>query len=281
MSHRKRPVHRPTIRMKEAEALVRALKTHQVDGIVGERHIMICRMKEVEEKLENSRDQVRALAARLQFQRESERTAIAREIHDEFGQTLTCLQLGLSWMAGKVTPQQQPVLEKIRSLSALVTAMIRSVQRFAHELRPGVLNELGLVKTLKSEAWEFEGRTGIPCKVKTNIGKAKVDHVGSVALFRIAQAALTNVARHAQASRAMVSLLKKKHMVILTVLDDGKGITKEMVHSHRSIGIIGMRERALALDGTLTFSGSKGKGTTMTVRVPLSRVLIGQESVSS
>ena len=267
--------------MKEAEALVRALKTHQVDGIVGERHIMICRMKEVEEKLENSRDQVRALAARLQFLRESERTAIAREIHDEFGQTLTCLQLGLSWMAGKVTPQQQPVLEKIRSLSALVTAMIRSVQRFAHELRPGVLNELGLVKTLKSEAREFEGRTGIPCKVKTNIGKAKFDHVGSVAVFRIAQAALTNVARHAHASRAMIALLKKKHMLILTVLDDGKGITKEMVHSHRSIGIIGMRERALALDGTLTFSGSKGKGTTMTVRVPLSRVLIGQESVSS
>jgi glucose-6-phosphate-specific signal transduction histidine kinase len=95
--------------MKEAEALVRALKTHQVDGIVGERHIMICRMKEVEEKLENSRDQVRALAARLLVLRESERTAIARELHDEFGQTLTSLQLGLSWIARKVTPQQQLV----------------------------------------------------------------------------------------------------------------------------------------------------------------------------
>ena len=281
MSHRKRPVHRPKIRMKEAEALVRALETHQVDGIVGERHIMVCRLKEVEEKLENSRDQLRALAASLQFIRENERVVIARELHDEFGQTLTCLQLGLSWMAGKVDPQQQPVLEKIRSLSALVTAMIQSVQRIADELRPGVLNELGLVKTLKSEAWEFEGRTGIPCKVKTNIGKARFDHVGSVALFRIAQAALTNVARHAHASRATIALMKGNKDLSLTVNDNGKGITKKSIHSRNSLGIIGMRERALALDGTLTFSGSKGKGTTMTVRVPLSRVLIGQESVSS
>ncbi len=281
MSHRKRPVHRPKIRMKEAEALVRALETHQVDGIVGERHIMVCRLKEVEEKLENSRDQVRALAASLQSVRENEKAVIAREIHDEFGQALTILQLGLSWMAGKVDPKQQPVQEKIRSLSALVTAMIQSVQRIADELRPGVLNELGLVKTLKAEAREFEGHTAIQCRFKTNIGNARFDRVGSIAVFRIAQAALTNVARHAHASRAMIALLKRNRHLILTVQDDGQGITKKKVHSHHSLGIIGMRERALALDGTLTFSGSKGKGTTMTVRVPLSRVLIGKESVSS
>jgi len=267
--------------MKEAEALVWALKTHQVDGSVGERHIMVCRMKEVEEKLENSRDQVRALAASLQSVRENEKAVIAREIHDEFGQALTILQLGLSWMAGKVDPKQQPVQEKIRSLSALVTAMIQSVQRIADELRPGVLDELGLVKTLKAEAREFEGHTAIPCRFKTNVGKARFDRVGSIAVFRIAQAALTNVARHAHASRAMIALLKRNRHLILTVQDDGQGITKKKVHSHHSLGIIGMRERALALDGTLTFSGSKGKGTTMTVRVPLSRVLIGKESVSS
>jgi len=275
MSQRKRPVHRPKIRMKEAEALVRALKTHQVDGIVGERHIMVCRMKEVEEKLENSRDQVRALAASLQSMRENERAVIAREIHDQFGQTLTILQLGLSWMAGKVNPKQQPLQEKIRSLSDLVTAMIQSVQRFADELRPGVLDELGLVKTLKAEAREFEGHTEIQCGFKTNIGKARFDRVGSVAVFRIAQAALTNVARHAHASRAMIALMQREHDLILTVRDNGKGITKKLVHGNNSLGIIGMRERALALDGTLTLSGSKGKGTTLAVRIPLSRVLIG------
>jgi signal transduction histidine kinase len=259
--------------MKEAEALVRALKTHQVDGIVGERHIMICRMKEVEEKLENSRDQVRALAARLQFSRESERTAIARELHDEFGQALTSLQLGLSWIARKVTPQQQPVQAKTRSLSALVTTMIQSVKRIAVELRPGALDELGLVKTLQSEAREFEGHTGIRCGFKTNFGKATFNRVGSVSIFRIAQAALTNVSRHAQASRATIALMKRNNDLILTVHDNGNGITKKLAHSHNSIGIIGMRERALALDGTLTLRGATGKGTTLTVRIPLPRIL--------
>jgi signal transduction histidine kinase len=278
MSHRKRPVHRPKIRMKEAEALVRALKTHQVDAIVGERHIMVCRLKEVEEKLENSRDQLRALAARLQFLRENERAEIAREIHDEFGQALTSLQLGLSWMARNSTLGRQPLQRKIRSLSGLVTTIIRSVQRIAIALRPGALDELGLVKTLQSEAREFEGHTGIRCRFETNLGKARFDRLGSVAIFRIVQAALTNVARHAEASRAIIALMKRKKDLILTVYDNGKGIPKKQVSSHNSLGIIGMRERALALDGKVTLRGSKSKGTTLTVRIPLSRVLLGKAS---
>ncbi len=278
MSHRKRQVHRPKTRMKEAEALIRALKTHQVDGIVGERHIMVCRLKETEEKLETSRDQLRALASRLQFLRENERAEIAREIHDEFGQALTSLQLGLSWMARNSTLGQQPLQRKIRSLSALVTTMIRSVRRIAVELRPGALDELGLVKTLQSEAREFEGHTGIRCRFETNLGNVKFDRLGSVAVFRIVQAALTNVARHADASEATIALMKEKQDLILTVNDNGKGITKKLIYSHNSLGIIGMRERALALDGTLTLRGSKGNGTTLTVRIPLSRVLIGKAS---
>jgi len=274
MSHRKPPVSRPKIRMKEAEALVRALKTHQVDGIVGERHIMICRMKEVEEKLENSRDQVRALAARLQLLRESERATIARELHDEFGQTLTTLQLGLSWIARKVTPRQQPVQAKTRSLSALVTSMIQSVKRIAIDLRPGTLDELGLVKTLRSEVRAFEEHTGIWCKFETNLGQATVNRLGSVSIFRIVQAALTNISRHAQASRAVIALRKRNNdLIVLTVHDNGKGITKKSADSHNSIGIIGMRERVLSLDGTMTLRGSTGKGTTLTVRIPLSRIL--------
>ena len=136
-----------------------------------------------------------------------------------------------------------------------------------------LLDELGLVKTLQSEAREFEGHTGIRCRFETNLGKATFDRVGSVAIFRIAQAALTNVSRHAQASRAAIALMKRNNDLILTVHDNGKGITKKSIHSHNSLGIIGMRERALALDGTLTLRGSKGKGTTLTVRIPLSRIL--------
>jgi signal transduction histidine kinase len=279
MSDPKPPTRESKIKGKEAEAFIHALRTHQVDAIVGDRHIMVVRLKQAEENLKNSRDQVRALATRLQSIRENERVAIARDIHDELGQKLASLELGLSWLA-QVTPKQRPLQEKIGSLSALATTLIQSVQRIADELRPGVLEELGLVKTLKSEAREFKEHTGIPCLFETNMGKAKFNRVGSVAIFRIAQAALTNIARHANASRARMTLVKRTHHLILMVNDNGKGIAKKRGSSSHSLGIIGMRERALALDGLLSLRGSTGKGTTLTVRIPLSRVLIGHDSVS-
>lgn len=278
MIHRKPPSRRPRTKRTPPEAFIHALKTHQVDAIVGDRHIMVVRLKEAEEQLDNSRDQLRALAERLQSIRENERAVIAREIHDEFGQTLTALELGLSWLARKATPGQQPLQKKIGSLSALVTTMMQSVQRIAEELRPGVLDELGLLKTLQSEAREFKGHTGIPCVFMTNMRKAKFDRAGSIAIFRIVQAALTNVARHARASKARVVLRKSKHELTLTVKDNGIGIRARLVSDRNSLGIIGMRERAIALDGTLSLSGSRGKGTTLRVRIPLSRVLIGAEN---
>lgn len=274
MSHRHPLARGMKTRMDEAEALVHALKTHQVDAIVGEQHVMVVRLKEAEEQLENSRDALRAFAVNLQFLRESERTAIARELHDEFGQTLTSLQLGLSWIASRVTPQQEPVRAKARSLSALVTTMIRSVKRIAIELRPGVLDELGLVKTLHSEAQEFEGHTGVRCRFETNLEDAKFNQVGGVALFRITQAALTNVAKHAQASSASIALMKHHDELMLRVKDNGKGITKKSIENRSSLGLIGMRERAVALDGTLSLRGSRGKGTTLTVQIPLSKIVL-------
>jgi signal transduction histidine kinase len=221
---------------------------------------------------------LRALAAYLLSVRENERAVIARELHDEFGQTLTSLHLGLSWMSRKLIPGQQPLREKIRSLSTLTSTMIRSVRKIAKELRPGVLDELGLVKTLKSEAREFEEHTGIQCRFKTNVAKAKFDRSVAVAIFRIVQAALTNVARHAHASRALIALIKRRKRLILTVRDNGKGITRKLIYGHGSLGITGMRERALALGGTLTISGSRNKGTTLRVRIPLPRVLTGTAS---
>lgn len=278
MTDRKPRYVKPKTGRKEDAELIHVMRTHQVDAIVGERHIMVCRLKQVEENLKNSRDELRALTASLQSIREDERTAIAREIHDEFGQALTSLQLGLSWIAGRVGTRQQPLQEKIKSLSALVTTMIRSVRKIADQLRPGALDELGLVKTVHSTAREFQGHTGIPCRFATNIGKTKLDRAGSVAIFRIVQAALTNVARHSNASKAMITLMKTRKDVVLTVKDNGKGITKKSASSLHSLGIIGMRERAVALDGTLTLTGSRSQGTILTVRIPLSRALIGKAS---
>jgi len=281
MRSRKPSVHKQQINGVAAEELVHALRTHQVDAIVGERHIMLVRLKQAEEELELSRNQLRALTASLLSIRENERIVIAREIHDELGQALTCLQLGLSWMAGKVTAQQQPVQDKVRSLAALVTTMIRTVQRIADELRPGVLDELGLVKALKSEARKFTGYTGTPCKFETNMGKARCSREASIAIFRIAQAALTNVARHANASKIVMSLMVGTTHLVLTVHDNGKGITREQISSAQSLGIIGIRERVLALKGSLNIRGSKSTGTTLTVRIPRSRILLGHRPVSS
>jgi signal transduction histidine kinase len=152
---------------------------------------------------------------------------------------------------------------------------MRSVKNIASELRPGVLDELGLVKTLKSEAREFEGHTGIQCRFKTNTAKTKFDRSAAVAIFRVVQAALTNVAWHAHASRTLIALMKRKKGLILTVKDNGKGISsRKLIYRHDSLGITGMRERTLALWGTFTLGGSRSKGTILTVQIPLSRVLI-------
>ena len=275
MSSQKPPYHELETRMKEAEDLFHALRTQQVDAIVGERHIMVVRLKRAEENLKNSRNQLRALASYLLSARENERAVIARELHDEFGQALTSLHLGLAWTSRQLTPGQRPLQEKIRSLSTTTTKLMRSVKNIASELRPGVLDELGLVKTLKSEAREFEGHTGIHCRFKTNTAKAKFDRSAAVAIFRIVQAALTNVARHAHASRASIALTKRKNGLILTVADNGKGISRKLIYGHDSLGITGMRERALALAGTFTLGGSRSKGTILTVQIPLSRVIIG------
>jgi len=273
MNHPKLPARGRQTVMQEAEAVVHALRTHQVDAIVGERHVSFVRLKQVELELETSRDQLRALAARLESQRETERAEIAREIHDELGQSLTSLQLGLAWLTHTVKPTPK-VRTKLDSMSSLVRATIRSVRDVAVRLRPGVLDELGLVKTLRSEARAFAEHTGIPCRFETNLRNVTCDRTGSIAVFRIVQAALTNVARHAHASRVVVALRKTRNDLVVTVRDDGRGITRTQLVKPGACGVIGMRERALALDGTLTLAGSRGKGTTLTVHLPVSRVII-------
>jgi signal transduction histidine kinase len=278
MNNQKPPYHELESKMEEAEKLIHALRTQQVDAIVGERHIMLVRLEQAEENLKSSRNQLRALASYLLSARENERAVIARELHDEFGQALTSLHLGLAWISRKLTPGQRPLGEKVKSLSAITTGLIRSVKDIASELRPGVLDELGLVKTLKSEAREFEGHTGIQCRFKTNTAKAKFDRSAAVAIFRIVQAALTNVARHAHASRALIALMKRKNGVILTVTDNGKGISRKLISGNDSLGITGMRERVLALGGTFTLGGSASKGTILTAQIPLSKVIIGPAS---
>lgn len=227
--------------------------------------------KRTEEKLRESREQLRALSIYLQYVREEERTRIAREVHDELGQALTGLKMDLSWLAGRMRRGQQPLLDKIKSMSSHVDGTIQSVRRIATELRPGILDDLGLVAALEWQANEFQTRTGIQCIVTSTLQETQLDADLNTAFFRIFQETLTNVMRHANATKVEVRSTEVDGEVVLTVHDNGRGITPEEISDTRSIGLLGMEERAGLLGGTIEFAGEPGQGTTVTVRIPITR----------
>jgi PAS domain S-box-containing protein len=234
-----------------------------IDGIVYD----ITERKQAEAELKLIQEQLRSLADHLQSVREDERSAIAREIHDEMGQALTGLKMDLSWLAGKVLKDRE-LLEKIRAMSGLVSATHKTVQRITTELRPGILDDLGLAAALEWQTEEFQSRTGIACTLTVDPGDIVIDEKRSTALFRIAQESLTNISRHAGATRVTVSLKEKNGRIVLRVRDNGRGITKEELSSNTSFGIMGMRERVHQFHGKVRISGSPGKGTTVMVRMP-------------
>src|SRR5947207_900294 len=162
--------------------------------------------RRAEAQLRESHEQLRALSVYLQTVREEERTRIAREVHDELGQALTSCKLDLSWLAGKLPREQRPLLEKAKALSAHIDSTIQTVRRISTELRPGVLDHLGLVAALEWQANEFQTRTGIRCEVKANLREPLLEQELNTAFFRIFQETLTNVIRHAGATHVAVHL---------------------------------------------------------------------------
>jgi signal transduction histidine kinase len=219
-------------------------------------------------KLRRSNEQLRALTGHLQFVREEERTRIAREVHDELGQALTGLKMDLSWLSGKL-PGDRVIIRKIKSMTDQIDATIQTVRRISTELRPGVLDSLGLSAAIEWQTQEFQERTGIQTEVTIDLKDDIWDRDFSTACFRIFQETLTNIIRHAKADRVTVRLAQVDQELILTVRDNGRGITeKEIVHA-RSIGLIGMRERVAQVGGEVFFFGLPGRGTTVTMRVPM------------
>lgn len=229
--------------------------------------IEIVERKRIEETL-------RALSANLQRVREEERTRIAREIHDDLGQTLTALIMDLSWLEDKLSKPRDMnarklLLGKIEAMSKLVEMTMDSVRTIAAELRPGVLDELGLKAAIEWQAKDFQKRTGIACKLVTPLEGIDLDRASATAVFRILQESLTNVARHAKANNVKLTLDEQDNELVLEVQDDGKGITEAEVSDVRALGILGMRERAGVVGGTVVITNAKGQGTRVTVRVPL------------
>jgi PAS domain S-box-containing protein len=222
-----------------------------------------------EEQLRASRDQLRALAARLQSVREEERTSIAREIHDELGQACTAIKMDLALIGRMATKRQTRLRAKAKSAIELVDGMIVTLRRIASDLRPRTLDDLGLTAALEWQAQEFESRTGMRCRVTLPQDPLVLDSERSTAIFRIFQESLTNVARHAKATRVQARLEREVNQLIFEVRDNGRGFAPEEARARKSLGLVGMQERALLLNGELKLEGVPGAGTTMTLRIPL------------
>jgi len=245
----------------------------ELQGVVGT-FADITERKRAEEELHRSHEQLRALAANLESVREEERKHVARLIHDELGHSLVALRMDMSWLEKRMTQGNGPeveagrCVERLKSMGELVDRAVDSVRRIAASLRPGVL-DVGLAEAVEWLAEDFQKRTGVECAVPSLPESTALDRHRSTALFRILEEVLVNAARHAEATKVEVSLVQDAHSVVLTVRDDGKGIEETEIRSPHSLGLAGMRERALAYGGELNITGVSGKGTTIEVRMPL------------
>ncbi|HMV86909.1 MAG TPA: PAS domain S-box protein [Blastocatellia bacterium] len=226
------------------------------------------------ENLENSRSELRALSAQLQSVREEERMRIAREIHDELGQVLTGLKMDVVSLARRMADAQaqadwQHLQERAQSIAVLINNAILTVRKISTELRPGLLDAVGLTAAIEWQAQEFEKRTGIKCELHLPQSNIALDQNRAVAIFRIFQEILTNVTRHAQATKVSVLLEERDKHLFLEARDNGRGIRASEFSNPKSLGLLGMRERALLLGGEFNIRGARGKGTSITVRIPL------------
>jgi signal transduction histidine kinase len=228
----------------------------------------IAERRKVEDALRRSRQELRDLASHLQSIREQERTDIAREIHDELGQVLTALKMDVHWVGQRLGEAPAEVGAKIGAMSKMIDATVQSVRRISSQLRPKLLDDLGLSAAIEWQAREFEQRSSVACRIRSEPDDIVPDPARSTALFRIFQETLTNVARHAGASRVDVVLRDFAGTLEMTITDDGRGIGLEQVSDGRSLGIVGMRERVRSLGGRLEITGRAGHGTTVHVRIP-------------
>jgi PAS domain S-box-containing protein len=227
----------------------------------------ITEMKRAELDLRASSEQLRSLAAHLLSVREDERARISREVHDELGQSLTAIHMDLAWLEGRLPRSNGQMLKRIRSTRQLADSMIQSIRRISTELRPAVL-DLGLAAAVEWQVQEFQARSGIQCTVRL-LTREVVPSNASTALFRIVQETLTNVARHANATRAEVVLQKQRDGLVLLIRDNGRGFDQADPSLAKSLGLLGMRERAAMLGGRVNVSSAPGNGTTVTAWIPL------------
>jgi PAS domain S-box-containing protein len=230
----------------------------------------ITERKKAEESLILQKEQLRALAERLQWVREEDRKLVARELHDQIGQILTAVKMDMTWMARHLPATEEKVLARLAESILSINDGVKTVRKICSGLRPGVLDDLGLAAAIEWQASEFASRNDIACLVTVPPVDLHLDGDRATATFRIFQECLTNVIRHAQATSVRVDLCQEEGYILLIVEDDGVGFREsDLSNTLGSLGLLGMKERAQFCGGDLQISSSPGRGTTVTVRVPV------------
>ena len=233
----------------------------------------ISQEKIASQQIEESREQLRALAARLESVREEERKNLSREIHDELGQAMTGLKMDLAWIRRRLAEGRRDtgelVNDRLTRMGNLLDDTLQSVRRIAGTLRPVMLDDLGLAAAIEWQAKDFQQRTGITTLVDITYEDSVLGKDPSTEVFRIFQELLTNIARHAGATRVDIRLQAQEHALTLEVTDDGCGITSDARRASPGLGILGMEERARRAGGKIDIGSVAGKGTAVRVSIPL------------
>ena len=224
---------------------------------------------EAEHKLMERNEEIQQLTAHLDRIQEEVRTRIAREIHDELGQQLTGLKMDAAWISKRIQANDQAVLQRLSTMIGLIDETVKTVRRIASELRPGILDDLGLLPALEWQCQEFERRTGLPCAFHLAVDHFNPDRAIATNVFRIFQEALTNIARHADATQVKTSVEEIGNFVQLVIQDDGRGMNLREASKKNSLGLVGMRERALLFNGELTIESQPDHGTKVTLKIPV------------
>lgn len=227
--------------------------------------------KIAEEQLKQSHEQLRQLASHLQSVREDEQKRIAREVHDELGQQITGLKMDIAWIWKKLANVKgaEIVEERIKETSSLLDSTVKTIRKIASELRPSVLDDLGVIAALEWQAKEFERRSGIPVEFNTSVTQLELEPHIATGIFRLFQEALTNVARHSQATQVNTRLELKTGLATLTITDNGIGFDVNESGGRKTLGLLGMKERALMMSGRLQIKSKPGKGTSVIITIPI------------
>jgi PAS domain S-box-containing protein len=258
---------------KNGEIIIVELTSHFIDYNNRKARIVvindITEKLKSEESLRQSHEELRNLASRLQDIREEERANMAREVHDVLGQQVTCIKMDFSWLSKRIDTNDPDIKEKIDETTRLLDHTATIVRKIASELRPSILDDFGLVEALEWQSREFEKRSGIEIQFTSSVPATVIPKNVTIALFRIYQESLTNVARHASATKAIVTFELKDNILTLTITDDGKGFDVSKIGQKKTLGLLGMRERTLMIGGKYKINSRPGNGTVVTVEVPV------------